>query len=168
MELLNYCFDARYADIMSSRSGLYPREAFHRLASPQTSFGVRSSCIHSSPTDDFSYKRGVQFNLEWMFSKLDSGFQSLVGFRILSTGFLIPKPRFPDSTSKKFLDSGIRIPLHGARDSYFGWSKERPRKMASSKCLQIILRQSNFGGLEKCLKKQIKKKNNNKNKNELH
>ena len=98
MELVNYCFDTRCADIMSSRSGLYPREAFHRLASPQTSL-----------------ERVAQFNLEWTFSKLDSGFQSLVGFRILSAGFRIPKPRIPDSTSKKFLDSGIRIPLHGAK-----------------------------------------------------
>ena len=114
MELVNYCFDTRYADIMSSRSGLYPREAFHRLASPQTSFGVRSSRIHFSPTDGFSYERVAQFNLEWIFIKLDSGFQSLVGFRILSVVFRIPKPRIPDSTSKKFLDSGIRIPLHGA------------------------------------------------------
>ena len=91
---------------------LYPREAFHRLAHPQTPFGVRSSrihfsCIYFSPTDGFSYERVAQFNVEWIFSKLDSGFQSLVGFRI-------PKPRIPDSTSKKFLDSGIRIPLHGA------------------------------------------------------
>ena len=50
-------------------------------------------------------ERVAQFNLEWIFSKLDSGFQSLVGFRILSAGFRIPKPRIPDSTSKKFLDS---------------------------------------------------------------
>ena len=98
---------------MSSRSGVYPREAFHRLASSQTSFGVRSSRIHFFPTDGLSYERVAQFNLEWTFSKLDSGFQSLVGFRILSAGFRIPKPRIPDSTSKKFLDSGIRIPLHG-------------------------------------------------------
>ena len=108
-------FDTRYAHIMSSRSGLYPREAFHVLVSPQTSFGVRSSRIHFSPTNGFSYERVAQFNLEWIFSKLDSGFQSLVGFRILSAGFRIPKPRIPDSTSKKFLDSGIRIPLHGRR-----------------------------------------------------
>ena len=105
---------------MSSRSSLYPRKAFHRLASPQTSVGVRSSrihfsCIHFSATDGFSYERVAQFNLEWIFSKLDSGFQSLVGFRILSAGFRILKPRIPDSTSKKFLDSGIRIPLHGAK-----------------------------------------------------
>ena len=37
-----------------------------------------------------------------MFIKLDSGFQSLVGFRIPSAGFWIPKPRIPDSTTKKF------------------------------------------------------------------
>ena len=47
-------------------------------------------------------------------SNLDSGFQSLVGFRILSAIFQIPKPRVSDSTSKNFSDSGIRIPLHGA------------------------------------------------------
>ena len=66
---------------------------------------------------DFSCERVAQFNLEWIFSKLDSWFQCLVGFRILSAGFRIPKPRIPDSRSKKFLDSGIRIPLHGARCS---------------------------------------------------
>ena len=96
MELVNYCFDTRYADIMSSRSGLYPREAFHRLASPQTSFGVRSSRIHFSPTDGFSYKRVAQFNLEWIFSKLDSG------FLVLDSGF--HEQKIP----------GFRNPLHGA------------------------------------------------------
>ena len=65
--------------------------------------------------DGFSFERVAQSNLEWIFSKLDSGFQSLVGFRIPSAGFRIPKPRIPDFRSKKFLDSGIRIPLHGAR-----------------------------------------------------
>ena len=55
---------------------------------------------------------------------LDSGFQSLVGFRIPCAVFRIPKPRisdptsktFPDSdpSSKNFTDSGIRIPFHGA------------------------------------------------------
>ena len=59
-------------------------------------------------------RRVAQFNLAWVFSKLDSGFQSLVVFRILSAGFRIPKPRISDSTSKKFVVSGIRIPLHGA------------------------------------------------------
>ena len=44
-----------------------------------------------------------------------TGFQSLVGFRILWAVFWIPKPRIPDSTSKNCTDSGIRIPLHGLR-----------------------------------------------------
>ena len=48
---------------------------------------------------------------EW---NLDSEFQSFVGFRIPRTVFRIPKPRIPDSTSKIFPDSGIRIPFHGA------------------------------------------------------
>ena len=34
-------------------------------------------------------------------------------FQSLWVGFRVPKPRIPDSTSKIFLDSGIRIPLHG-------------------------------------------------------
>ena len=42
---------------------------------------------------------------------LDSGFQSIVGFRIPWAVFWIPKPRIPDSKSKNFPDSGIRIPL---------------------------------------------------------
>ena len=50
---------------------------------------------------------------------LDSGFQSLVGFRIPSAVFQIPKPRIPhsatNSTSKNVLDSGIRISLHEAK-----------------------------------------------------
>ena len=50
--------------------------------------------------DGFSFKRVAQFNLEWTISNLDSGFQSLVGFRILSAGFRNPKPRIPDSRSK--------------------------------------------------------------------
>jgi len=37
-----------------------------------------------------------------------------VGFRISRVGFRIPKPRIPDSKGKKMLDSGFRIPLHGA------------------------------------------------------
>ena len=78
---------------MLSRLGLYPGEAFHRW---------------------FFLRVSSSINLEWLFSKLDSGFQSSVGFRILSAGFRIPKPRIPDSTSKNFLDSRIRILLHGA------------------------------------------------------
>ena len=45
---------------------------------------------------------------------LDTGFQSLVGFRIPSAVFRIPKPRTSNSTSKNFPDSRIRIPyFHG-------------------------------------------------------
>ena len=69
--------------------------------------------------DGFSFERVAQSNLEWIFRKMDSGFQSLVGFRIPIAGFRIPKPRIPDSTSKKFLDSGIRIPLHGAKNRLY-------------------------------------------------
>ena len=47
--------------------------------------------------DGFSFERVAQFNLECTFSNLYSGFQSLVGFRILSAGFRIPKPRIPES-----------------------------------------------------------------------
>ena len=66
--------------------------------------------------------------LDYGFNVVDSGFQvldstlcqwnmailSLVGFRIPYAVFRIPaKPRIPDSTSKNFPDSGIRIPSHG-------------------------------------------------------
>ena len=48
---------------------------------------------------------------------LDSGFRELYwysGFQ--SPGFQIPRfSHISDSTSKNFLDSGIRIPLHGAK-----------------------------------------------------
>ena len=110
MELVNYCFDTRYADFRSIPSGA----GFPQTSLPADVLRGLLSRIHFSPTDGFSYERVAHFNREWIFSKLDSGFQSLVGFRILSAGFRIPKPRIPDSTSKKFLDSGIRIPLHGA------------------------------------------------------
>ena len=50
---------------------------------------------------------------------LDSGFQSLVGFRIPWAVFRIPNPRIPDSISIIFPDSGIRIPLHGATSLFF-------------------------------------------------
>ena len=94
----------------------------------------------------FLFERVAQFNLEWIFSKLDSGFQSLVGFRILSAGFRIPKPRIPDSRSEKFLDSGIPIPLHGAKWSSFALlylklsTDQGPlQKMASAKGVHLTL-----------------------------
>ena len=51
---------------------------------------------------------------------VDSGFHFLVGFRSTWALFWIPKPWIPDSTSKKFPDSGIcthltRINLGGLR-----------------------------------------------------
>ena len=82
----------------------------------------------------FLFERVAQFNLEWIFSKLDSGFQSLVGFRILSAGFWIPKPRIPDSTSKKIVDFGIQIPLHGAiNDHVHGFVSMRISRFAPEK-----------------------------------
>ena len=47
----------------------------------------------------------------WILSQwdLDSGFQSLKGFRILWVVFRIPKSRIPDSSGKNFPDSGIFI-----------------------------------------------------------
>ena len=78
--------------------------------------------------DGFSFERVGQFNREWIFIKLYSGFQSLVGFRILSAVFRIPKPRIPDSGSKKFLDSGIRIPLHGG--IHYSWKELKNGKVS--------------------------------------
>ena len=61
--------------------------------------GMRILCRHIQvytlrrlSIDGFSFERVAQFNLERIFSKLDSGFQSLVGFRIPWAGF-----RNPDS-----------------------------------------------------------------------
>ena len=48
-----------------------------------------------------------------------------VGFRIPGTGFRIPKPWIPDSRNKKTLDSGFRVPLHGA--IYQLPCRQRPR-----------------------------------------
>ena len=45
---------------------------------------------------------------------LGFGFQSLVGFRIPSAVFRIPKPGIPDFRSKNFPDSEIQIGSHGA------------------------------------------------------
>ena len=45
------------------------------------------------------------------FQQVDSGFPFLAGSWIPKAGFWIPEPSIPDSTSKNFLDSGIRITL---------------------------------------------------------
>ena len=41
--------------------------------------------------------------------ELDSGFELLVGFRIPTPVFRIPRPRIPDSKSKNFQDSGFQM-----------------------------------------------------------
>ena len=43
---------------------------------------------------------------------LDSALQMSVGFQFPTAVFRFPRDRSPDSKSKNFLDSGIRIPLH--------------------------------------------------------
>ena len=52
---------------------------------------------------------------------LDSEFQSFAGFWIPWAIFRILKSRIADSTSKKFPDSGIWIPLNGATDGLTGY-----------------------------------------------
>ena len=63
-------------------------------------------------------RRGFQIpgSRFWILSQwdLDSGFQSLKGFRIPWVVFRIPKSRIPDSSGKNFPDSGISISLHEA------------------------------------------------------
>ena len=52
------------------------------------------------------------------FQQVDSGFPFLAGSWIPKAGFWIPEPSIPDSTNKNFLDSGIRITLHGAAHGF--------------------------------------------------
>ena len=71
---------------------------------------------------DSGFQYWIPDSCQW---NLDSGFESLVGFWIPYAVFRIPKPRIPDSTikispipdstSKNFPDSGIRITLHGLK-----------------------------------------------------
>ena len=56
---------------------------------------------------------------------------------------------------------GVRSVLKMFARFIFRMEKGMASKNVSSKCLQVVSRQSNFGELEKCLKKQIKKKRNN-------
>ena len=67
------------------------------------------------------YELGTTLTVQYIPDR-DSRVMKEVGFRILrvgfwipGTGFRIPKPWIPDSKGKKMLDSGFRIPLHGAR-----------------------------------------------------
>ena len=79
---------------------------------------------------------------------LDSGFELLVGFRIPTPVFRIPKPRIPDSTSKNFQDSGFQMQIFpGFRDpDSFTWI-EKTRTMyyrydVSKFCCNSHLRQN--------------------------
>ena len=60
----------------------------------------------------------LQFFLLPMHSFIFSSFSVKLGFRIPTAVFRIPSPRIPDSTSKNFPGSGIRIPLHEATESW--------------------------------------------------
>ena len=73
---------------------------------------------------------------------LDSGFQSLAGFRIpcivsgfQSPGFRIPQANFSgiqDPTSKNLPDSGIRIPINGAIRPMKGYSSEQGSRVGGT------------------------------------
>ena len=53
------------------------------------------------------------YGFQSLSAELGFWIQSLVGFWIPWAVFWVPKPTIPGSTSKIFLDSGIRIPSHG-------------------------------------------------------
>ena len=90
LELVNYCFDSRYADIMSSRSGLYPREPFHRL---------------------MVFLSSKQLNLMWSGSLVswipDSNLQQDSGFLVLDSGFQSPGFRIPQAKNSWIPESGF-------------------------------------------------------------
>ena len=73
---------------------------YANLFRPMT-LGIQDSLVFWIPATEF------HLFCQWNW---DSGFQSLVGFRILWAVFQIPKPRLPDS--------GIRIPIYGAIDRF--------------------------------------------------
>ena len=77
------------------------------------------------------------------FQVLDSRFQLLVGFRIPWTVFHISKPRILDSASKNFLDSGIRIPIHGETSSPWNLRNymviTKPQLRVKQNCLPSII-----------------------------
>ena len=90
---------------------------------------IHFSRIHFSPTDGFSNERVAQFNLEWIFIKLDSGFQSLVGFRILNAGFRIPSPGF--RISRAFLYMGRKSHRFFVLNKCVLWFQSRSCFMAN-------------------------------------
>ena len=88
-------------------------------------FGIPQAKISWIPESGFPYMyKGIQDSLgfwipdssywipdlfQW---NLVSGLQMSVGFQIPTAVFRFPREGSPDSKSKNFLDSGIRIPLH--------------------------------------------------------
>ena len=77
------------------------------------------------------------------FQVLDSRFQLLVGFRIPWTVFHISKPRILNSASKNFLDSGIRIAIHGETSSPWNLINNmvmvKPQLRVKQNCLTSII-----------------------------
>ena len=65
----------------------------------------------------FSFERVAKSDLEWIFSKLDSGFQSLVGFRIpcAGSGFQSPGFQIPQAKNSWIPESGF--PYMGRYDA---------------------------------------------------
>ena len=81
--------------------------------------------------------------------EVDSGLQSLVGFRIPSDGFQIPKLVIPYSASKifwgfrilqakNFPHPGIRIPFHGASIKFGSWKVSRLSRAKIIRKQQVI------------------------------
>ena len=83
--------------------------------------------------------------------EVDSGLQSLVGFRIPSDGFQIPKLIIPDSASKifwgfripdftgqNFPHSEIRIPFQGASIKFGSWKVSRLSRAKIIRKQQVI------------------------------
>ena len=94
MELLvNYCFDTRYAVILSSHSGLHPGEAFLRW---------------------FFFERVDRLKFCWVNLIWSGSLVTWIPYSNPRAGLRIPKPRILDSKTEKFVDSGIWIPVHGA------------------------------------------------------
>lgn len=115
------------------------REGWHRQSTKQCPDSSSSPCVRQSRkpltvldsrfrTVDWGSRYRIPVFGQW---NSDSGFQSLVGIRILWARFQIPKPRSLDSTSKIFPESEFhkqKFPgsvgesgLHNNLD-YIGWS----------------------------------------------
>ena len=84
-------------------------------------------------TVDFGFQVLDSSICQW---NLKSGFQSLVGFRILWAVFLIPKPRIPDSTAKiaRIPESGF---LYMERDIREFTQRRRRRQRQRKKAIGL-------------------------------